>query len=153
MHMRGAIMTDLLARLSGVSPNGDGWTARCPAHEDRHNSLSIHNRDRRWLIKCHAGCGWNEIMGALGLDASALFDASAEGVGVSPPTTVQLRNRGPNQNSDSRCHQARPVSPFTSTRQPRGLKPTSSKRAGCRNLTTTTKLLCVFHIWDLAAKN
>ena len=90
MHMRGAIMTDLLARLSGVSPNGDGWTARCPAHEDRHNSLSIHTRDGRWLIKCHAGCGWEEIMGALGLDASALFD---DRTGGRPYPHQQQRNR------------------------------------------------------------
>jgi hypothetical protein len=39
-------MTDLLARLNGVLRSGDGWTARCPA------------RDRRCLIKCHAGCEW-----------------------------------------------------------------------------------------------
>lgn len=58
-------MTDLLARLNGVSRSGDGWTARCPAHEDRHNSLSIHKRDGRWLIKCHAGCEWEGIIGAL----------------------------------------------------------------------------------------
>jgi putative DNA primase/helicase len=48
-------MTDLLARLTGVEPSGDGWTARCPAHEDRHNSLSVHHRDGHWLVKCHAG--------------------------------------------------------------------------------------------------
>src|SRR5262249_3805924 len=67
----GAIMTDLLARLNGVSRSGEGWTARCPAHEDQHNSLSVHNRNGRWLLKCHAGCGWEEIIGALGIDASA----------------------------------------------------------------------------------
>jgi hypothetical protein len=26
-------MTDLLAQLKGVARSGDGWTARCPAHE------------------------------------------------------------------------------------------------------------------------
>jgi hypothetical protein len=50
-------MTDLLARLNGLSSSGDGWTARCPAHEDRHASLSIQNRDGRWLIKwLHRDC-------------------------------------------------------------------------------------------------
>jgi hypothetical protein len=33
---------DLLARLKGVRRSGEGWTAKCPAHEDRQNSLSIH---------------------------------------------------------------------------------------------------------------
>jgi hypothetical protein len=54
--------------------SGDGWTARCPAHDDRHNSLSIHHRDGRWLLRCHAGCGWQEIVDALGVDAADLFD-------------------------------------------------------------------------------
>ena len=60
-------MTDLLARLKGVVRSGDGWTARCPAHDDQHNSLSIHHRDGRWLLKCHAGCGWQAIIDALGI--------------------------------------------------------------------------------------
>jgi hypothetical protein len=74
-------MTDLLARLVGALCSGDGWTARCPAHEDRHNSLSIHLRDGRWLLKCHAGCGWQEIIEALDLDAADLFDDGAGGGG------------------------------------------------------------------------
>src|SRR5262249_24213714 len=79
-------MTDLLARLIGVTRSGEGWTARCPAHEDRHNSLSIHKRDGRWLLKCHTGCEWKEIIGVLGLDASTIFDESAGGAGRSIPT-------------------------------------------------------------------
>ena len=112
MHMRGAIMTDLLARLSGVSPNGDGWTARCPAHEDRHNSLSIHKRDGRWLIKCHAGCGWEEIMGALGLDASALFDDRTGGRpiptnnGATAQPKAKLRKAGAAERSQASGHRA-----------------------------------------------
>jgi hypothetical protein len=67
-------MTDLLAQLKGVARSGDGWTARCPAHDDRHNSLSIHHRDGRWLLKCHAGCGWQDIIDALRIDTADLFD-------------------------------------------------------------------------------
>lgn len=67
-------MTDLLAQLKGVARSGDGWTARCPAHADRHNSLSIRHRDGRWLLKCHAGCGWQQIVDALRIDAADLFD-------------------------------------------------------------------------------
>jgi len=65
----GVVMTDLLVCLIG-----DGWTARCPTHADWRNSLSIHHRDGRWLFKCHAGCGWQEIINALGIEASGLFD-------------------------------------------------------------------------------
>jgi hypothetical protein len=70
----GVVMTDLLAQLNDVCRSGDGWTARCPAHADRHNSLGIHHRDGRWLLKCHAGCGWREIINALGIEPSGLFD-------------------------------------------------------------------------------
>jgi hypothetical protein len=33
-------------------------SARCPFHEDRHNSFSVWQRqDGSWRFKCHAGCG------------------------------------------------------------------------------------------------
>jgi hypothetical protein len=78
-------MTDLLAQLKGVARSGDGWIVRCPAHDDRHNSLSIHHRDGRWLLRCHAGCGWQEIVDALRIDAADLFD-----VDDLPPTQPVL---------------------------------------------------------------
>src|SRR5262249_44233575 len=43
-------------------------TARCPAHADTHNSLSVkEGLDGRVLFKCHAGCSFSEIQAALGL--------------------------------------------------------------------------------------
>jgi hypothetical protein len=89
-------MTDLLAQLKDVCRSGDGWSARCPAHADRHNSLSIHHRDGRWLLKCHAGCGWREIINALGIDASALFDENRgrrEPIPADNRATVQPRRK------------------------------------------------------------
>jgi DNA primase len=33
-------------------------SARCPFHDDKHNSFSIwQNKDGLWSWKCHAGCG------------------------------------------------------------------------------------------------
>ena len=32
-------------------------SARCPFHEDRHNSFSVWRDDGSWHWKCHAGCG------------------------------------------------------------------------------------------------
>jgi hypothetical protein len=72
-------MTDLLARLKGVVRSGNGWSARCPAHDDQHNSLSIDYRDGRWLLKCHAGCQWQAITNALGMNPAELFDNAGEG--------------------------------------------------------------------------
>src|SRR5580704_11485373 len=46
---------DILARLKDVRRSGKGWTAKCPAHKDRQNSLSVQHRDGKWLLKCHAG--------------------------------------------------------------------------------------------------
>jgi hypothetical protein len=64
----------LLARLKGVVRSGTGWSAHCPAHPDEHSSLSIHHRDGRWLLYCHAGCGWRAIIEAIGIEATELFD-------------------------------------------------------------------------------
>lgn len=51
-----------------------GWLARCPAHDDRSPSLSIHEgRDGRVLVKCFAGCDPSAIMRTLDLSLSDLF--------------------------------------------------------------------------------
>jgi hypothetical protein len=34
-----------------------GKSARCPFHDDRHNSFSIWQKDGAWFWKCHSGCG------------------------------------------------------------------------------------------------
>ena len=86
-------MTDLLALLAGVCRSGDGWTARCPAHDDQHQSLSVHHRDGKWLIKCHAGCDWREIISALGLaEFGSLRQPFKRGGGqANPPRSARNR--------------------------------------------------------------
>lgn len=60
---------------SGLHETGSGWSARCPAHEDRKASLSISEGDEgRVLLNCHAGCGLKSIVSALGLEEADLFD-------------------------------------------------------------------------------
>ena len=51
--------------LGGAKKTGGGWTCKCPAHEDRHNSLSLHERDGKLLWKCHAGCDQKAVMNEL----------------------------------------------------------------------------------------
>lgn len=64
----------LLARLDGVRPAGDGkWYARCPAHEDKSPSLSIRDARERILLHCFAGCDSGDVLTAVGLDWSALY--------------------------------------------------------------------------------
>jgi len=59
----------LLGRLEGVRSRGPGkWSARCPSHKDRSPSLSIAEaEDGRVLIHCFAGCGADDVLGAIGL--------------------------------------------------------------------------------------
>ena len=71
------MLDDLLDRLEGVRRSGAGWTARCPGHDDRRASLSVgRGDDGRWLLKCHAGCPFDAILAALGVDARELFPAN-----------------------------------------------------------------------------
>jgi putative DNA primase/helicase len=45
---------------------GSGWTARCPAHEDRTPSLSIRDSDDgKVLVRCHSGCDQERVIAAL----------------------------------------------------------------------------------------
>src|SRR5262249_23541996 len=57
----------LLAKLPGARKTGNGWSARCPAHDDRKASLSVsEGDDGRALVKCHAGCDTAAILSAIG---------------------------------------------------------------------------------------
>jgi hypothetical protein len=62
------------ARLNSVRRSGNGWVARCPAHEDRSPSLSIgRGRDGRTLLHCFAGCSIEDICAALRIRVGDLF--------------------------------------------------------------------------------
>jgi hypothetical protein len=53
----GGAIDIILSRLPDARENGNGLSARCPAHEDRRVSLSIAvGDDGRVLLHCHAGC-------------------------------------------------------------------------------------------------
>ena len=62
-----------LDRLKGVRANGTGWHARCPFHPDKSPSLSIDRGGKGWLLHCHTGCTFREVMGALALPLNAAF--------------------------------------------------------------------------------
>ena len=67
-------IVDFLNRLDGAKTQGDGWIARCPAHDDGKPSLSIkEGDDGRILLKCFAGCEAANIASALSLQVSDLF--------------------------------------------------------------------------------
>jgi hypothetical protein len=46
--------------------SGNGWITHCPAHDDRHPSLSIsEGQDGKLLVKCFAGCPQDAVIEAL----------------------------------------------------------------------------------------
>jgi archaellum biogenesis ATPase FlaH len=69
---------ELLSKLSGVKRASQGYTAKCPSHDDNRASLSLAEDSGRILIKCFAGCNTQDIITRLGLSFSDLFDKSLE---------------------------------------------------------------------------
>ncbi len=62
-----------IALLDHVKPTRRGWMGKCPSHNDKSPSLSIHETDDRILLHCFASCQPEAIVRALGLELSDLF--------------------------------------------------------------------------------
>ncbi len=99
----GGAVGQILGRLKKVRRSGRGWTARCPAHRDGENSLSIAvGEDGRVLVKCFAGCAVEAIVGKLGLTLRDLFEESPKprrsgGTSLPPDTTATVQPGGGSQ--------------------------------------------------------
>jgi hypothetical protein len=49
-----------------------GWICRCPAHDDRHPSLSVaETRDGKTLVKCWSGCRQDDVIDGAGAYGTA----------------------------------------------------------------------------------
>lgn len=80
----------VVSKLHGVRRSGAGYISRCPYHHDSEPSLSIsEGKDGRVLLHCHAGCEFDDILNAIGLEAKDLF-LTAKG-----PGEQELRQRHP----------------------------------------------------------
>ncbi|MDD2598357.1 MAG: hypothetical protein PHO37_03910 [Kiritimatiellae bacterium] len=66
---------DFLGKLEKVTESGKGrWKARCPAHADDGPSLSVlEGADGKIVLKCFAGCGFEDILSAMNLEAKDLM--------------------------------------------------------------------------------
>ena len=70
----------ILNKLDKVRKSGKGYSARCPAHEDKNPSLLLSELpDGRILIKCLAGCSGQEILQNIGLSLSDLYPQNGLG--------------------------------------------------------------------------
>lgn len=85
---------ETMAKALGGRKVGQGWTARCPAHDDREPSLSIRDADGKVLVHCHAGCEQRDVIVAL--KERGLWDGKAHSSQrkfrhrkVSPPHYIQ----------------------------------------------------------------
>ncbi len=72
------LLERVLSQLQHVRKALQGWTACCPAHDDRHPSLSVSlGKEGQVLLHCHAGCSIENIVEALHLTMSDLFPSSS----------------------------------------------------------------------------
>ncbi|EGV18773.1 hypothetical protein [Thiocapsa marina] len=84
----------LLNRLEGVRAAGDGkWSARCPAHEDRSPSLSVRDTGERVLLHCFTGCESEDVLAALGLTWSDLYEDRLDAARFAQRPNKALRRR------------------------------------------------------------
>src|SRR5262245_9211196 len=73
-----APVENLVQRLN-ARRSGQGWRAKCPAHDDHVPSLSINEgADGRGLLKCFAGCPTESVLAAAGLMMRDLFPEQRE---------------------------------------------------------------------------
>jgi len=77
-------IADLLSQLKGTKKTGNNsYSALCPSHDDKNNSLSLKfdESDGKILLHCHAGCTFDDITAALGIEKKQLMGNSGNGNG------------------------------------------------------------------------
>ncbi len=85
------LLERVLSQLQHVRKALQGWTACCPAHDDRHPSLSVSlGKEGQVLLHCHAGCSVENIVEALNLTMSDLFPPSSSRHSRAPRQGISL---------------------------------------------------------------
>jgi hypothetical protein len=70
-------LQSVLERLGKHTECGGNYSACCPAHPDRHASLSVGvGNDGKILLRCHAGCPIEAIVEKLGMTLRDLFPST-----------------------------------------------------------------------------
>jgi hypothetical protein len=79
-----------LSKLPNVRRTANGWSAQCPAHDDRRASLSIaEGNEGGALVICHAGCNPAAVVAAVGLTLADLMPPKSVKVNGTHPTTTR----------------------------------------------------------------
>jgi hypothetical protein len=77
----------------GCNPrrNSNGYSFKCPAHDDHRPSGSLTEEQGQVLIRCHAGCHTEDILAALGLFVAVLLlPAAAQAQAAAPATPPEM---------------------------------------------------------------
>lgn len=83
-------LADLIATLSDVETDVDGYLVHCPAHNDSKQSLRLTVSDTgKVLLRCRAGCPTPKVVEALGLTMKELASMTAGDVDLSRKATSQ----------------------------------------------------------------
>ena len=68
-------LDEIIRHFDNPKPNGaNSFMVRCPCHNDKHQSLSITEKDGKILMNCFAGCNSRDILWAAGLRERDLFN-------------------------------------------------------------------------------
>ena len=88
-----------IVERTGATPEGDGFLAHCPAHDDSHRSLRIDVNERgKLLLHCRAGCSGRDVIRELPgielenieIDVDSASAVSSEVQPVAPVLPAQL---------------------------------------------------------------
>lgn len=72
----------LIANRVACNPkqNGSNYIINCPAHDDKHASLSVkQSEDGKVLFYCFSGCTIEEICTSIGIQVKDLFHRNSAG--------------------------------------------------------------------------
>ena len=70
-------LAELLSKLKSVSESDEGWSALCPAHNDRNPSFSLTVKENGYfLVKCFCNCTFEQIVTAVKMTTSEMFDTA-----------------------------------------------------------------------------
>ena len=116
--------------------NGKGWSARCPAHDDRNPSLSIaEGDDGRALVRCHAGCSVDAVCDAVDLRVADLMNGDSSTASTSTKPRQTRGKRGLcRQDNGKPAGRAKRFQPFPTDAVPtpiRGFVEAGAKAIGC----------------------
>ena len=61
------------SKLQKIKPTDNGIEALCPAHDDKRASLTASFTKDKILFKCQAGCSFDKVVNALGMEPNDFF--------------------------------------------------------------------------------